>query len=104
MTNFLSALKARLNDYKKAQGLTYFDYFEVSVQEGSKYAKVFRHEMKNGAEFGSRSLVCFVEKSTGNILKAASFAAPAKGIRGNINSEQNGMEAFDQSGYIIYFR
>ena len=32
----------------------------------------------------SRSVFCFVEKATGNVYKAASWKAPAKGIRGNI--------------------
>lgn len=104
MTNFLSALKTRLNEYKTRMGLTYFDHYEVSAQEGSKYIKIFRHEIKDGKEFSSRNLVGFVEIATGNILKAASFAAPAKGVRGNINSENSGMEAIGESGFIIYFR
>ncbi len=35
---------------------------------------------------GSRSVICFVEIATGNVLKAASWAAPAKGVRGHIDT------------------
>lgn len=35
---------------------------------------------------GSRSVVCFVELETGNVLKAASWASPAKGVRGHIDT------------------
>ena len=48
------------------------------VSGGSKKIKV----MKKGS--GALFTVCFVEKSTGDILKAASYKAAAKGARGNI--------------------
>lgn len=35
----------------------------------------------------SRSVYCFIEKATGNILKAAGWAAPAKGVRGSIRKD-----------------
>lgn len=50
----------------------------LSVERGRKYAKIVR------TEYGSRSVYCFVELSTGNVLKAASWKAPAKHARGNI--------------------
>lgn len=33
-----------------------------------------------------KSVFCFVERSTGDVYKAASWKAPAKGIRGNIKN------------------
>jgi hypothetical protein len=39
-----------------------------------------------------RSVYCFVDKTNGNILKSASWKAPAKHARGNIFSENNGLE------------
>jgi hypothetical protein len=33
---------------------------------------------------GSRYVYCFIEAATGDILKSASWKAPAKGVRGNI--------------------
>jgi hypothetical protein len=49
----------------------------LSVEMGRKYARI----VKSGS-----GVYCFVEMSTGNILKAASYIAPAKGVRGNIHS------------------
>ena len=54
--------------------------FAVEFAEGSKYVKII--SISAG---GSRSVHSFVEKSTGNILKAASWAAPARNFsRGNV--------------------
>ena len=58
----------------------YEDKFGVEFAEGSKYVKIVA--ISAG---GSRSVHSFVEKSTGNILKAASWAAPARNFtRGNV--------------------
>ena len=46
---------------------------------GSKYFKV---EMTSRGM--SRSVYCFIEKSTGIILKSAGWRAPAKGPRGSV--------------------
>jgi len=55
------------------------DYFEpIALEAGSKNIRVIHHVG------GSCSVYCFVEKATGNILKAAGWKTPAKGARGNI--------------------
>lgn len=60
--------------------------FAVEFEEGSKYIKVV------SLSWGSRSVHSFVEKSNGNIWKAASWKAPAKNFpRGNV---------FDSKGYL----
>ena len=48
----------------------------VIIKPGQKRVKLITG---NG-----QSVYCFVDKDTGNILKAASFKVPAKGARGNI--------------------
>ena len=49
---------------------------------GRKYVRIVRSDDRG---YGSRSVVCFVERSTGLIWKAASWKAPAKNFsRGNI--------------------
>ncbi len=54
--------------------------FGVEFAEGSKYVKIVA--ISAG---GSRSVHSFVEKSTGDILMAASWAAPARNFtRGNV--------------------
>jgi hypothetical protein len=63
------------------------DKFGIEFEPGSKYVKVV--SISGG---GSRSVHCFVEKANGNILRAASWKAPARNfIRGNV---------YDQASYI----
>lgn len=53
---------------------------------GRKYAKVVV------VQYGEvRSVYCFVNKENGDVLKAAGWKAPAKGARGNIYDEHNGL-------------
>lgn len=52
------------------------------VEYGSKFAKI------SITTYGSKSVHCFVEISTGDIYKAATWKAPAKGVRGNICDEK----------------
>jgi hypothetical protein len=63
------------------------DKFGIEFEAGSKYVKIV--SISGG---GSRSVHCFVEKANGNILRAASWKAPARNfVRGNV---------FDQKSYI----
>jgi len=56
------------------------DKFGVEFEYGSKYVKIVT--ISGG---GSRSVHSFVEKSDGNIWRAASWKAPAKNfVRGNV--------------------
>lgn len=50
----------------------------LSFEPGKKYIRVVEERP------GQRSVFCFLEASTGAILKAAGWKAPAKGIRGYI--------------------
>jgi hypothetical protein len=38
-----------------------------------------------------RSAFCFIDKATGDVLKAASWSAPAKHARGNVFDQHNGL-------------
>src|SRR5438105_4247098 len=55
--------------------------YRFSIEIGSKFIKVVR----------GNSIHCFVDKKTGDVFKAASFRAPAKGARGNIFDRQYGL-------------
>ena len=59
----------------------------LSFKEGGKFFKV------NTCACGSTSVYCFVDKLTGDIYKAANWAAPAKHIRGSIFDENNSTRA-----------
>ena len=63
--------------------------------KGRKYAKITRADEGTGHHL---SVHCFVEKATGAILKAATWKAPAKHARGNINDEDGGRSAMGPYG------
>ena len=83
---------ATINDYikeiseAKTKEWKAFGYDMTKVptykfEEGKRFYKIIV------TSFGSNSVHCFVEKSTGDIYKAATWSTPAKKVRGNINSE-----------------
>ena len=105
INNFAQALTVRLNEYKERMGYTYFQRFDTVVEMGKRYAKVFAIEIAaEGRHHSSRRIVAFVDIATGDIFKPASFKAPAKHARGNVNSPTFGMEAINESGHFIYLR
>lgn len=53
----------------------------VTIELGRRFAKLVQSD--GGS---SRSAIMFVDRNTGDVFKAASWSAPAKGIRGNIFS------------------
>jgi len=65
---------------------------EISLEYGRKYCKVVK---KSGV---SNSVHCFIEIATGDIYKAATYLAPAKHVRGNINTPDCGMSAVTEYG------
>ena len=59
---------------------------KLSPVKGRRYIKVVEV-----SESGGSSVFCFVDLKTGNVLKAASWSSPAKGARGNIFDDHNGL-------------
>ena len=68
----------------------------VLVKFGRKYAKV----IKEGSQ---TSVYGFVDAHTGDIYKAATWAAPAKHIRGSIFADDGGMSSCTPYG-IVYLK
>ena len=64
-------------------------YFET--MHGKKYIRVVRADPH-------KSVHCFVEISSGDVLKAASWKAPAKHARGNIHDEHGGLGSMGEYG------
>ena len=58
----------------------------IEFSKGKKYINVFRC---NYGDPKSRSGYCFVEITTGNVLKCAAWGVPAKGVRGSIFTPEN---------------
>lgn len=71
---------------------------EIVIEAGKKYARLvaFNPSTKGRSAFG------FVDLTNGDILKAAGWSAPAKGVRGNVfNSDF--LKAFTPYG-VVYKR
>lgn len=81
-------VKEKVEAYVTALRDTYGDGYYVDAY-GSKYAKVCH----------GNSVHTFVELNTGDILKAATFRAPAKnGVRGSVYADDHGLSVVGQYG------
>jgi hypothetical protein len=61
------------------ENYTFVSAGKLEFTEGNRYVKIIKVEASQ-----SRFVWAFVDKKTGDILKPASWKAPAKGVRGNI--------------------
>ena len=78
------------------------DHYKFVVESGRKYHKIVQTDNS-----GCQSVHAFVDKKTGELYKAASFKAPAKGIRFNlcIMSDREWLfENADWAGSYLYIR
>ena len=78
------------------------DPYKFYIESGRKYHKIVME-----TESQSRSVHAFVDKKTGDVYKAASFKAPAKGVRYNllrIESREECLARADWSGAYLYIR
>ena len=76
--------------------------YKFYFDSGRKYHKIIME-----TESGSRSVHAFVDKKTGDVYKAASFKAPAKGVRYNllrIESREECLALADWSRAYLYIR
>ena len=71
----------------------------IQIEGGRKYVKI-SHTSDGGN--GQKSVHSFINTENGDVLKPASWKAPAKHARGNIFSPKNGMEAVGPSGHVVY--
>ena len=61
---------------KRIEEIKNGDHYKFVVESGRKYHKIVQTDKS-----GSQSVHAFVDKKTGELYKAASFKAPAKGVR-----------------------
>jgi len=90
---------ALLDNFKSRNNNSTSDY-KFYIESGRKYHKLI---METGS--GSRSVVCFVDKITGSVLKSASWKAPTKGERYNlllIKDREWLLENADWAGTFMY--
>ena len=61
---------------KRIEEIQNGDHYKFVVESGRKYHKIVQTD-----KGGCQSVHAFVDKKTGELYKAASFKAPAKGVR-----------------------
>jgi len=81
LESFVAGCNRIQSDYYSKRGN--FPANNITVNKGRRYFKL--------VERGGESVYCFVDKTNGDVLKAASWSAPAKGARGNIFDSANGL-------------
>lgn len=80
LNEFIGNLSKMYAEHWIARGYTFEAPPTFRASKGAKNIKIITE--RGGGNGGS--VYCFIEKDTGNILKAASWQAPAKGERGSI--------------------
>ena len=78
-------------------------YHKLTYKVGKKYIKVMDNNVYPD-QIQSNGVFMFVDKETGAVYKAASYKAPAKGIRFYIESLVETPEIVDQFGSFLYLR
>lgn len=100
------ALVEQINDKEKVNaiesGRTTYNQFEYEV--GRKYIKVWSYLVSQGERLCGRSCYMFVDKNTGDVYKPASYKAPAKGIRFQIEQLADNPDICDPYGSFLYVR
>jgi len=88
---FMGHVNAVFDKYWKDNGFTHTKS-SFEVVEGRRYTKVVRNDVSQ------KSVHLFVDKTNGDVLKAASWKSPAKGARGNIFNKDNGLDSLTPHG------
>jgi len=87
ITSFVQGCERILDEEWERQGYTHTKE-AFSVTYGKRYAKVIR----------GTSVHCFIDLANGDVLKPASWKAPAKRGRGNIFDAHNGLAHMSWTG------
>lgn len=93
LNTYIASVQA-LSDKRFAEVLTNLKPDVYSAMVGKRYVKV----IATRGEGNGRRVHTFVDTTNGDVLMAAGWKAPAKHARGNIYSEQNGMEGVNEYG------
>ena len=94
--SFLEGAQGIVDKHWERSGYTHARAPKLWVAGGKKYLKVARTD--DAGEGCSTSVHCFVDTTNGDVLKAASWKAPAKIARGNIFNEDNGLGCMGEYG------
>jgi len=104
-TYLTESLIETLNNREKVDAIesnrTVYTQFEYEV--GRKYIKVWSY-LVSDQRLNGRSCYMFVDKNTGDVYKPASYKAPAKGIRFQIDQLADNPDICDSFGSFLYIR
>jgi len=100
---FAEALQERVQtfDAEHFPEMVKFMTSEFTVSIGKKYAKIWKMRNHTVDGVAKESIHSFVNLENGDILMAASLNKPARHRRGNVYSDDLGMEAVTDEGYIV---
>ncbi len=88
---FVAALQAKLDAHRKETLPNYPHKLQIIPALGPTFIKIIREETDAAGAVFHRSAFCFIKRLGGDVLKAASWNAPAKGARGNITDAHGGL-------------
>lgn len=80
---FLDGIRAKIDAYWQQNGYTHTKPV-IETMEGNRYIRIVSATKNVDGSYLSRSCWGFVDKTNGDVLKAAGWKAPAKHARGNI--------------------
>lgn len=100
-------IQAGENSYNKS-GSTKYEYLRIEKAPGKKYIKlVCSHYNSETHERDHSCVWCFIDKTTGDVYKPASFKAPAKIVRYKLMNDKSYEAALhnaDWAGDWLYIR
>jgi len=103
--DYADVVQTKQDEYFTRNGFTHSPSDKVEVKLGRRYAKIVKldrtWDANNDPIVQGRggSVHTFVDINNGDILKAASWAAPApNGVRGNIFSDDYGASVVNEHG------
>ena len=85
---------------KRIEEIRNGDHYKFTIEEGRKYLKIMQTDTSGGG-----AVHAFVDKKTGELYKAASYKAPAKGVRFDLRLIQQRewvLENCDWAGGYLY--
>lgn len=94
MKNFIYGLEHIFNNNRARPN-------RVVANDGKRYIKIVTED--TDPAFKGQSAYCFIDKENGDVLKPASWRAPAKHARGNIFDSSNGLACCGPYG-VAYLR
>ena len=90
LETFLTGCQAKVN--KNHERFEYLTTPILKLESGKRYIRVVKDDGNQ------RSVYCFIDQTNGDVLKAASWKAPARHARGNIFNPDNGLNGMGPYG------